>query len=81
MRSVLPAGSVARTWKLCPPAVSPAYDLGEVQAATGAPSSEHWKLAPVSLEENAKLALVPLVSAGGPELIVVYGALVSIVQL
>jgi hypothetical protein len=81
LASVLPAGSVARTWKVCGPELRPVYGLGEVQAVKAAPSSEHWKLEPVSLDENVKFAPVLFDSAGGPESIVVCGSEVSTVQL
>jgi hypothetical protein len=42
-----------------------------------APSSEHSNVEPSSLDENAKLALVNCVIAGGEALIVVSGAIVS----
>src|SRR5918999_4644416 len=42
------------------------------------PSSEHSKVEPSSLDENAKLALVDCVKAGGAALIVVCGAVVSL---
>ena len=41
----------------------------------------HWKVEPVLLEENAKVALVWLVGLAGCELIVTVGAVVSIVQV
>jgi hypothetical protein len=53
--------------------------MGELQAPKAAPSSEHWKLEPVSLEEKLKLAELELVVPLGPESIVVWGAAVSTV--
>jgi hypothetical protein len=56
---------------------------GEVQAVKAAPSSEHWKVEPDSLAVKANVAevLVVVLPAAGPEVIVVLGAVVSIVQL
>ena len=51
-----------------------------MQVAKAAPSSEHSKVAGVSLAENANVALVAVVVPDGPESIVVFGAVVSIVQ-
>jgi hypothetical protein len=42
-----------------------------VQTLKALPSSEHRKVAPVSLEEKVSVALVLAVSAFGPESIVV----------
>ena len=56
-----------------------------MQAVKGAPSREHWKEAipepPGSVAEKAKVAPVALVSAAGPESIVVSGAVESRVTL
>jgi hypothetical protein len=78
---VLPAGSVARTWKVCAPSASPEWLLGLVQAAKPAPSRLHWKLLPACVEVNEKLALVWLVGFDGCAVIVVSGAAVSTVQV
>jgi hypothetical protein len=51
--------------------------LGEVQDAQAASSSLHSKLEPDSLDSKEKLAEVAVVVAGGAELIVVCGAVVS----
>ena len=48
--SWFPAASTARTENVCPVGASPEYDLGLVQAANAAPSSEHWNVAPGSSE-------------------------------
>src|SRR4051812_12535214 len=63
--SVLPATSVARTWKVWEPALRPGSACGEAQAAQAPPSSRHWKLAPVSVESKRKSAEVVPVTAGG----------------
>ena len=52
-----------------------------MHGAKAAPSSEHAKLEPPSLDVKLKLALVEFVAAGGAEVIVVSGAVVSIVQV
>jgi hypothetical protein len=49
------------------------YVTGEVQAASGAKSSEHSNVDPGSLDAKLNVALVPLVWSTGPELIVVSG--------
>ena len=54
--SVLPAGSVARTSKVCGPAESPERVAGDVQPAQSPSSRRHSKLEPASLEENSNLA-------------------------
>jgi hypothetical protein len=75
----LPASSVARASKLCPPSARPLYSCGLVQTAHSPPSSLHSTSA-LSSTENAKRAAVLLLSADGPLAIVVVGATVSIVQ-
>jgi hypothetical protein len=52
-----------------------------VQVANGAPSSEQLKVDPVSVEVKAKLALVAVVGSVGFDVMLVSGALVSIVQV
>ena len=52
-----------------------------MHVAYSAPSSEHAKVEPFSLEVNSKLALAEFVSAGGPSVIEVCGATVSTVQV
>jgi hypothetical protein len=51
-----------------------------VQLEYAAWSREHWNVLG-SVAENVKVALVSLVAAGGPELIVVFGATVSTVHV
>ena len=79
--SVFPAASVALTWKVCEPAARPLYVCGLVQAAKAAPSSEHWKLEPVSVELKLKLGPVELDGLDGVDVIVVSGAVSSIVHV
>jgi hypothetical protein len=52
-----------------------------VQTTKAAPSSKHWNVDPASLAVNAKLALVLVTVPLGPEVMVVSGGVVSIVQL
>jgi hypothetical protein len=78
--SVLPALSVALTWKVWEPLDKPLYALGEVQEGSqGLPSRLHSNVEPLSEEEKPKLADVePVVlPSDGPELIVVSGGVVS----
>jgi hypothetical protein len=74
----LPAPSVACTLKVCGATLSPLYACGLVQAVKVAPSSEHWKLEPASVEVNEKLALVDVVGFVGFAVIVVSGGVVSV---
>ena len=77
--SVLPAASVAFTWKLCDPSAT-VYAFGEVQEAKAALSNEHWNVDPASVEWKLKLALPELVEAAGLESITVSGAVESTVH-
>jgi hypothetical protein len=79
--SVFPAKSVALTSKVCEPAASPVYALGEVQEAKAPASSLHSKVEPASEELKEKLASVELVGSAGLLAIVVWGSLRSIVQV
>ncbi len=78
---MLPASSVARTWKVCAPSPRPVSVCGEAHAANAPASSAHSKLVPPSADEKAKVAPVALVSAPGPESTVAVGAVVSTVQV
>jgi hypothetical protein len=73
-RSVFPAGSIARTWKVWEPSASCAVVCGELQAANDPESTRHWKSEPASEEEKAKVGVGSLIVPLGPELIVVLGA-------
>ncbi len=75
--SVLPAVSVARTWKVCEPLTRSLYCLGEVQAAKAALSKLQVKVEPVSLDENVNVAELLLTVPEGPEAIIVSGAVRS----
>ena len=81
LASVLPALSVALTWKVCEPPARPVYDLGEVQLAKAAPSRLHWNVEPVSVEVKERDALVELAGLDGDAVIVVFGAVVSTVHV
>src|SRR5919109_1974541 len=73
--------SVARTWNVWLPSARAEYVLGLEQAANAAPSREHWKVEPGSLEEKSKVAPVAVVSdAGALGPIEVLGGVASIVQ-
>ena len=56
------------------------YSAGLVQAANGAPSTEHSNVAPSS-DVNSKVALDDADGFGGDAVIVVSGAVASISQL
>jgi hypothetical protein len=75
--SVLPAASVALTWKVCEPWARLEYAWGLVQLVKVVVSSAHWKLEPVSLEVKLKLAEVEVLGFAGEELIDVSGGVVS----
>jgi hypothetical protein len=72
----LPAESVATTWNSWPLTARPVYCRGEVHGPNAAPSSEHANVL-ASFAENARIALVLCVVAGGPELIMVCGGVSS----
>src|SRR5215218_4235803 len=78
---MLPAGSMARTWKVWEPSARPLRALGEVQAAKASLSSLHWKVVFGSLDEKEKLAeaLLSVPPAAGPESMKVSGAVRSAV--
>jgi hypothetical protein len=75
--SVLPAQSVARTWKLCAPSASEAVVRGEPQAANEPESTLHEKVEAGSFDEKPSVGVGSLVVPDGPELIVVCGGVVS----
>src|SRR6266576_3450377 len=73
--SVLPAVSVARTWKVWLPAVSAGEIVsGLVQDVQLPPSTRHSKLEPPSEELNVKLGVGLLDWSDGLVSIVVFGA-------
>ena len=82
--SMLPAVSIARTWKLCAPAASAGLTVrGEVQAAKAALSTLHWKLAVASGELKLNVGVVSFVGVGstGPPVKAVFGGVRSTVKL
>ena len=79
---MLPAASVARTWKVWLPAVSAGeIDSGLVQEVQPPPSTRHSKLEPPSEELNAKVGVVFPDGLEGLESIVVFGGVRSTVQV
>jgi hypothetical protein len=42
------------------------YVFGDVQTVSGAPSSEHWKTASGSSDENSNSAVASVVATAGP---------------
>jgi hypothetical protein len=78
--SVFPAGSVARTWNACFPSSKVSEVHGLVQDANTPLSTLHSKVLPASVEVKEKVALGLFVNTGGLEVMVVFGAFVSIVQ-
>ena len=76
---MLPAASVARTENVCPAELSELYVAGLEQAVHNPPSSWHWNVA-ASVAVNAKVAVVWLVGFAGVDVMLVSGAVRSIVQ-
>ena len=79
--SVLPAWSVAWTAKVCGPSANGPVLAGLEQEVNTAPSTEHSKVEPPSLEENSKVGEASLVGPEGPSSIVVSGGTVSTVKV
>ena len=79
--SVLPAGSVARTWKVWLPLTKPLYVVGLVQEVKALPSWLQANVLPGSVAVNANVALVLVLVSGGAEVMFVSGAMVSMTQL
>ncbi len=77
--SVLPARSVARTSTVWSPWARPVRVSGEVQAWKVPPSTRHSNVA-VSSAVNSTVALVEETKPVGPDVMVVWGALVSTVK-
>ena len=78
--SMFPAGSVARTWNECFPSTKVSEVHGLVQDANTPLSTLHSKVLPASVEVKEKVAIGLFVNVGGLEVMVVFGAFVSIVQ-
>ena len=80
--SVLPAASVARTSKVWLPAVSAGATVSGLVHDVQLPASmRHSKLEPGSVELKLKLGVVLLDGSAGLEVIVVFGAVRSTVQV
>ena len=78
---VLPAASFARTSKACEPWPRLVNCFGETQVAKAAASTRHSNVAPASVSENVKLAVVEAMVPVGPMSIAgMGGATVSTVQ-
>jgi hypothetical protein len=75
--SVLPAASVARTSNVCDPFARFEYAFGDVQAAQAPASMRHWKVEPLSVDVNEKLAELLVDVPDGPPVMFVSGAVVS----
>ena len=50
---------------MCEPTANPTYDCGEVQAASGSPSSEHCAVAEPEVNVKVKFALAEFVTEVG----------------
>src|SRR5262245_12168542 len=79
--SVLPAGSVARTWKLWGPSLREAVVSGLEQGAQEPESTRHSKLDPAWSESKVKVGVGSLVGPVGPVRMAVSGSAVSTVML
>ena len=77
----MPAWSVARTWKVWLPAASAESVSGLEHALQPPPSTRHSNVDPDSVELKEKLGVVSLEGSVGVELIVVFGAVRSTVQV
>jgi hypothetical protein len=75
--STFDAASVARTRSWWLPGASPAYVAGDAHDANAAASREHSNVAPASFAVKANAAVALVVVAGGPEVMVLSGAVVS----
>jgi len=78
--SAFPAGSIARTWNECFPSAKGSEVHGLVQGTNKLLSTLHSKVLSASVEVKEKVALGLFVNVGGLEVMVVFGAFVSIVQ-
>src|SRR5512133_3556214 len=76
--STLPAGSVERTPTVCVPAARPLMLYGLVHGDHAAPSRRHSDMEPDSLTVKTAEASPESVCGGGADVIVVFGAVVSI---
>lgn len=81
LASTLPARSLARTRNAWRPASSPRYVVGEAQERQRLWSTRHWNRERASLERNRNLAAALGLRRRGPAVTLVFGAVVSTVQL
>ena len=72
--STLPAGSVARTSKVCAPSASDAVVSGVEHEPHAPPSTRHSNVEPAWSAENANVGVASLVGPDGPLSMVVCGA-------
>jgi hypothetical protein len=79
--SVFPAASVARTSKVWLPSFRTAVVNGEAHVANAAPSTRHWNVDPGSVAVNVNVGVLSLPGLSAPAVIVVFGAVVSIVKV
>jgi len=78
---MLSDGSVARTSKVCVPSARAEYVVGDVQGTKAARLRRHSKVEPLSLEEKVKVADVLDVVPVGPDVIVVFGGVESVLTV
>ena len=71
------AASLARTAKVCWPSLCGLVVNGEVQGVKAPPSTEHSKVAGLSLEVNSNVGVLLEIVPEGPLVIVVSGGVVS----
>ncbi len=64
--STLPAGSVARTSKVCSPSASVVVGCGAAHGANGPPSTRHSKVASGVPSENSNSGVASVVVPDGP---------------
>src|SRR5690349_2018398 len=79
--SCRPAASIARTRNVCWAWVCAGSVIGVVQAAYAALSTWHWNVVPASEEVNWNVGVLSFVSPVGPAVIVVFGGVVSTVNV
>src|SRR5215210_7420913 len=78
--SVFPAGSIARTWKVCGPSPSEAVVWAEVQEAQAPLSTRHSDVEPGWSDEKVNVGVGSFVGPDGPLSTVVSGTAVSTVN-
>ncbi len=68
---------MARTSNVWAPTARPESPSGEAHPVQPPPSRRHWNVEPDSVDVNDIVAVVSVVEAAGPSVIVVSGAVVS----